>query len=52
MSERDRTLIEQMRQNGLRSDTLHVAMHCDEQCWGSSAARTLSALPFECNELG
>ena len=32
MSEWDRALMEQMRQNGLRPDALHVAMRYDEQC--------------------
>jgi choline dehydrogenase-like flavoprotein len=32
MSEWDRALMEQMRQNGLRPDPLHVAMRYDEQC--------------------
>jgi choline dehydrogenase-like flavoprotein len=32
MSEWDRTLMEQMRQNGLRPDPLHVAIRYDEQC--------------------
>jgi choline dehydrogenase-like flavoprotein len=32
MSEWDRALMEQMRQNGLRPEPLHVAMRYDEQC--------------------
>jgi choline dehydrogenase-like flavoprotein len=32
MSEWDRALMEQMRQNGLRPDPLHVAIRYDEQC--------------------